>query len=155
MWEWERDGCLLRWRLLWLIPKALATSIKRLRSLEQAIARSRKVHGKSNQSNLQGPTLYARRRKLHARIVNVRNDHHHQATTAIAKSAGCVVVETLNVAGYGQATADLARAISDAEHVGLPQVKLEYKCTVVRSGIPEGGPVVCVFQALRPVWLEE
>ena len=32
-------------------------------------------------------------------VVNVRSDHHHKATTAIAKSAGRVVVETLNVAG--------------------------------------------------------
>ena len=25
--------------------------------------------------------LYARRRNLHARVVNVRNDNHHKATT--------------------------------------------------------------------------
>ena len=43
--------------------------------------------------------LYVKRRKVHARIVQIRNDNHHKATTAIAKSAGRVVVETLNVSG--------------------------------------------------------
>ena len=59
-------------------PKALASGMMRLRRLDQAIARSR---------------------TLHARIVNVRNDNHRRATTAKARSAGHVVVETLNVSG--------------------------------------------------------
>ncbi len=79
-------------------PKALASGIKRLRHLDKAIARSRSVHGKTQHSNRRG-RLYAKRRKVHARVVNVRNDNHHKATTAIAKSAGRVVVEALNVAG--------------------------------------------------------
>ena len=68
-------------------PKALASSIKQLRRLDKAIARSRNVHGRSNHSNRR-ERLYARRRNLHARVVNVRNDNHHKATTAIAKSCG-------------------------------------------------------------------
>ena len=72
-------------------PKALATGLKRLRRLDKAIARSRNVHGRANQSNRR-ERLYARRRNLHARIVNVRNDNHHKATTAIAKASGRVVV---------------------------------------------------------------
>ena len=67
-----------------------------------------------------------KRRRLHARVVNVRNDSHHKATTAIAKSAGRVVVETLNVAGMMR-NRRLARAISDAGMSGF-LVKLEYKC---------------------------
>ena len=68
-------------------PQALASGIKRLRRLDKAIARSLNVHGKSNHSNRR-ERLYARRRSLYARVVNVRNDNHHKATTAIAKSAG-------------------------------------------------------------------
>ena len=106
-------------------PRALSSGLKQLRGLDQAIARSRKVHGSSNHSNRR-ERLFARRRRLHARIVNVRNDHHHQATTAIAKSAGSVVVETLNVSSMTR-NRRLARAIADAGMSGF-LVKLEYKC---------------------------
>ena len=106
-------------------PKALASGIKQLRRLDKAIARSRNVHGRSNHSNRR-ERLYARRRNLHTRVVNVRNDHHHKATTAIAKTAGRVVVETLNVAGMVR-NRRLARAISDAGMSGFLG-KLEYKC---------------------------
>ena len=108
-----------------LNPGALAASLKRLRRLDKVIARSRKVHGRNNHSQHR-ERLYARRRKLHARIVNVRNDHHHQATTAIAKSAGRVVVETLNISGMVR-NRRLARAIADAGMSGF-LLKLEYKC---------------------------
>ena len=79
-------------------PKALSAGLARLRRLDRSIARSKNTHGKSNHSNRR-ERRYARRRKLHATIVNIRDDHHHKATTTIAKSAGRVAVETLNVAG--------------------------------------------------------
>ena len=106
-------------------PKALASGIKQLRRLDKAIARSRNVHGKSTHSNRR-ERLYARRRNLHARTVNVRNDNHHKATTAMAKSAGRVVVETLNVSGMIR-NRRLARVLSDAGMSGFLG-KLEYKC---------------------------
>ena len=105
-------------------PQALPSGLKRLRRVDQAIARSRRVHGRNNHSHRR-ERLYDRRRKLHARIVNVRNDHHHKATTAIAKSGGRVV-ETLNVSGMLR-NRSLARAIADAGMSGFLQ-KLEYKC---------------------------
>ncbi len=106
-------------------PRALKTATRRLRHLDKAIARSRKSHGQSNHSNRR-ELLYARRRKVHARIGNVRNDSHHKATTAIAKSAGRVVVETLNVSGMLR-NRRLAWAIADAGMAGF-LTKLEYKC---------------------------
>ena len=112
-------------------PRALASGLKQLRRLDKAIARSRNVHGKSNHSNRR-ERLYVKRRRLHARIVNVRNDNHHKATTAIAKSAGRVVVETLNVSGMMR-NRRLARAIADAGMAGF-LVKLEYKCAWYGAG---------------------
>ena len=106
-------------------PRALSGALKRLRSVDRAIARSRKVHGRGNSSNRR-ERLYARRRKLHARVVNVRNDNHHKGTTAIAMSAGRVVVETLNVAGMVR-NRRLARAIAAAGMSGFLS-KLKYKC---------------------------
>ena len=106
-------------------PKALPAGLVRLRRLDKAIARSHNVHGTSNHSNRR-ERRYDKRRNLHAWIVNVRNDHHHKATTAIAKSAGRVVVETLNVAGMIR-NRRLARAIADAGMSGF-LTKLEYKC---------------------------
>ena len=78
-------------------PRALGPALVRLRRVDRSIARSRRVHGGRVPSNRR-ERLYERRRRLHARVVNVRNDSHHKATTAIAKSAGRVVVEHLNVA---------------------------------------------------------
>ena len=106
-------------------PRSLAGALTRLRRVDRAIARSRNVHGRRNQSNRR-ERLYARRRRLHARVVNVRNDSHHKAKTAIVKSAGRVVVETLNVAGMVR-NRRLARAIADAGMSGFLS-KLRYKC---------------------------
>ena len=54
-------------------PKALSDALKRLRRVDKAIARSRNVHGKSNHSNRR-ERLYARRRRLHARVVVDRHE---------------------------------------------------------------------------------
>ena len=83
----------------------------------------------------------------------MRNDNHHKATTAIAKSAGHVVVETLNVSGMLR-NRRLARAITDA---GMPGflTKLEYKCAWYGARVRYGVPVVCVVEAVRSLWLEE
>ena len=56
----------------------------------------------------------------------MRNDNHHKATATIAKCAGRVVVESLNVAGMLR-NRRLARSIADAGMSGF-LTKLAYKC---------------------------
>ena len=106
-------------------PKALGTVLKRLRRVDKSIARSRNVHGRTRHSNRR-ERLYAMRRRLHARASNVRSDTHHKATTMIAKSAGRVVIEDLNVSGMMR-NRRLARALADAGMAGFLG-KLVYKC---------------------------
>ena len=106
-------------------PRALGTVLKRLRRVDKSIARSRNVHGRTRHSNRR-ERLYARRRRLHARVANVRSDTHHKATTMIAKSAGRVVIEDLNVSGMMK-NRRLARALADAGMAGFLG-KLVYKC---------------------------
>ena len=117
-------------------PKALGPALKHLRRLDKAIARSRKVLGRAEYSNRR-ERLYGRRRRLHARIFNVRNDAHHKATTTIAKSAGRVVIEDLNVSGMLQ-NRRLSRALADA---GLSSFleKLVYKCRWYGAELVEVG----------------
>ena len=106
-------------------PKTLNTAIRRLRQVDKPIARARNAHGRSAHSHRR-ERMYATRRKVHARSVQVRNDNHHKASTAIAKLASRVVVETLNVSGMLR-NRRLARAIADAGMSGF-LAKLEYNC---------------------------
>ena len=107
-------------------PRALRLHSSRLRRVDKAIARSRKVHGEKKRSKRR-ERLYLRRQRLHVRTANIRNDAHHKATSAIAaKPVGTVRAETLNVSGMVK-NRRLARALADAGLAGFLG-KLEYKC---------------------------
>ena len=75
------------------------------------------------------------RRRLHARASNVRSDTHHKATTMIAKSAGRVVIEDLNVSGMMR-NRRLARALGDAGMTGFLGKLLGSCCTNVSGTVP-------------------
>ena len=103
----------------------MSSGLFQLLRLDQAIASSQNFHGKSNHSHRRA-WLLAMPRRRHSRVVNLRNDNDHKATTAIAKSAGGVVVETLIVAGMMR-NRRLAQTIADAGMSGFLG-KLEYRC---------------------------
>ena len=73
-------------------PRALVTLQSTLRVRQKAVSRKRK--GSKNRRK-----AIHRLAVLHARIANVRKDAIHKMTSAIAKSASVIVVESLNVAG--------------------------------------------------------
>ena len=106
-------------------PRSLAGALGELRSLDKAIARSKRVHGTHRASNRRN-RLYALRRKAHEKVANIRRNAHRQAASAIAKAADVMCVESLNVLGMVR-NRRLARAISDAGLGGLLQ-ELVWQC---------------------------
>ena len=100
---------------------------RKLRRKDKAIARSKKVHGVNKRSNRRD-RLYEERQRIYGRIVNIRNDVHHKATSALvsATTVGRVIVETLNVAGMRRNKC-LSRAFHRAGISGFLRM-LEYKC---------------------------
>ena len=106
-------------------PKPLKAAERRLRKLDKAIARSKKVHGKDNPSNRR-KRLYLLRQKAHERVANIRQSAHRNAASAIAKTAGAVVVESLNIKGMMR-NRKLAKALADAAMGGFLR-ELAWQC---------------------------
>ena len=101
-------------------PKALRSSLRRLRRAGRA--HSRKTKGSANRHK-----SAARLARVHARVATVRADALHKATSALAGRYETVVAEDLNVAGMVR-NRRLARAISDAGF-GEARRMLAYKTT--------------------------
>ena len=99
-------------------PKALVSAAHSLRARQKAV--SRKQKGSSNRRK-----AVRRVAMLHQRISNIRKDALHKMTTAIAKSASIIVIETLNVVGMMKNHC-LARALSDASLAEIHR-QLKYK----------------------------
>lgn len=99
-------------------PRALSGALKRLRHLSKTVSRRKKGSNNRRKAKLQ----LARQ---HYRISCIRRDSLHKATTAIAKQAGIIVIEDLNVAGMLK-NRRLSRALSDASLSEFHR-QLEYK----------------------------
>ena len=69
---------------------------------------------------------------VHARIGNIREDAHHQATIRIVRKASAIGIETLNISGLLK-NRKIAKALSDSALGGF-LTKLKYKAN--RRGIP-------------------
>ena len=112
-------------------PHALYQSLKKLRQVDKAIARSRNTQGKTERSNRR-TRLYLKRQKMYARIRHLRDDVAHKTTTALARTAGHIKVETLNLSGMVK-NKKLSKAISDAGIGNFIRI-LEYKCKFYGCG---------------------
>lgn len=104
-------------------PKALRASLKRLAKMQRAHARK----AKGGKNRLRSRMRIAR---LHARVRNIRRDCLHKLTTGLARDAGTVVIEDLNVRGM-MANRRLARAISD---MGFFEFRRQLSYKLERSG---------------------
>jgi putative transposase len=101
-------------------PKALRSSLRRLRRASRA--HSRKEPGSASRRK-----SAARLARIHARVASVRADALHKTTTDLARRYETVVAEDLNVAGMTR-NHRLARAIAD-QGFGQARRMLGYKTT--------------------------
>ena len=101
-------------------PKALRSSLRRLR-------RAGRAHSRKAKSSANRAKAAARLARLHARVASVRADALHKATSDLARQYETIGAEGLNVAGLVR-NRRLARAISDAGF-GQARRMLAYKTT--------------------------
>ena len=110
-------------------PRWFRRGERKPRRINKAIARSIKLNP-NRRTNRRG-RLYGQRARLQSQQANQRQTHQRQTASAIAKSAGTVVVETLNIAGMVR-NRRLAKALTDAAVGGFLR-ELEWQC--VKRGV--------------------
>jgi len=109
---------------------------QRVKKLEKRLRRLQRKVSRNYQNNKKGVrfvktcnivNVEKQIRVLHRRITGIRNNHIHQATSAIVKTKPCkVVVETLNIKGMMK-NRHLAKAIAQQKLYDF-KLKLQYKC---------------------------
>ena len=104
-------------------PRYLKAEIPQLRRLQRAT--SRKKRGGRNRRKAS-----RRVRVLHARVRNLRHEHHHQTALFLIRLYGLIGVEGLRVSNMLK-NHSLARAISDAGWAGFVNV---LRCKAERAG---------------------
>ena len=106
-------------------PRPLKRYQRKLRRANKAL--SRKCKGSQNWQKAKN-----RLGAVHYRIACIREDAHHQASTAIIKSASAIGIETLNISGLLKNRRKPAKALSDSALSGFLTM-LKYKAE--RRGI--------------------
>ena len=106
-------------------PKALRSSLRRLRLRSRQL--SRKQKGSNNRKRAK-----AKLAKLHARISNIRQNSLHQLTSHLSQNFGVIGIENLNVKGMMK-NRRLSKAVADMGFYEFCR-QLKYK-TEWRHGI--------------------
>jgi putative transposase len=105
-------------------PRYLKDALPALRRAGRAVARKNKGGGNRRKS-------VRRLQKVHARVRNLRREHHHQVALRLVRRHGLVAVERLNIRGM-LGNGRLARAISDAGWAGF---LLTLRCKAESAGV--------------------
>ena len=133
-------------------PRFLKDELPELRRLSRSLSRKKK--GGSNRRKARKKVA-----KLHARVANLRKEHHHQVAVGLVRRFGLIATESLNIQGMLR-NRRLARAIADAGWSGFQQIlrtKAESAGCQVLMVDPRGTSQSCVCGAevrktLRDRW---
>ena len=133
-------------------PKYLEAELPKLRRLSRSLSRKKK--GGSNRRKARKKVA-----KLHARVANLRKEHHHQVAVGLVRRFGLIATESLNIQGMLR-NRRLARSIADAGWYGFQQIlrtKAESAGCQVLMVDPRGTSQSCVCGAevrktLRDRW---
>ena len=105
-------------------PRYLKTALPALRVASRAVAR--KTKGRSNRRK-----AVVRLQTIHARIRNLRREHHYQVACSLVLAYGLIAVECLNIQAMLRSRR-FSRAISDAGWSGFLNI---LKCKAESAGV--------------------
>jgi putative transposase len=105
-------------------PRYLKEALPGLRRQGRAVSRKKKG-GKNRRKAVK------RLRKIHARVKDLRKQHHHEVALKLTRRYGFIAAESLNIKGMLK-NGRLARAISDAGWSGF---LLTLRCKAENAGI--------------------
>jgi putative transposase len=105
-------------------PRYLKHELPALRRANRAVSRKQK-NGKNRRKAVH------RLQTIHARVRNLRREHHHQTALTLILAFGLIALERLHIRGMLR-NGRLARAIADAAWGGFVSV---LKCKAERAGV--------------------